>query len=455
MSGSFSSSLLRPFAAALCLMACALAGCPDDDDGTPAAQPFQGCPRPTGVGTTEGYIGPRDQGCASGSRCFADPGVEQGQCQPSTNTCAPAAPNHTEKIAYVPSTDCPSGSSCRVAVNGYFGTCIVDGAGGASGAAGSGASSGAGGSGAGGGDAGAGGSGAGAGGSDAGAGGAGAGAGGMVAGCQAQAGPLSDSTQTLTVGGLERNFLVHLPPGYQPGTPAPLALVFHGYLQSAADIRGISKMDAEADQRGFIVVYGTGTDTSWNAGVCCGQSVSKGVDDVAFAKAILDRMEQLYCIDPRREYAAGLSNGGLMSHRLACEVSERFAAIGPVAGTIALPICNPKRAVSVIAFHGTADAVVSYGTDGFQGTKSAPATDADWAQRDGCTGSPQQVYQQGDTTCMEHTTCNEGTAVRLCTIEGGGHQWPGGNEIPFLGKVSTDVNASGMILDFFLAHPLP
>jgi polyhydroxybutyrate depolymerase len=114
-------------------------------------------------------------------------------------------------------------------------------------------------------------------------------------------------------------------------------------------------MDDVADREGFVTVYpdGLGVLGTWNGGGCCGYAVQNDVDDVGFVTALLDHLEQALCIDRARVFASGMSNGGIFSHRLACEQSERIAAIAPVAGTLMIESCAPSRSVSVMHIHGS------------------------------------------------------------------------------------------------------
>jgi polyhydroxybutyrate depolymerase len=262
--------------------------------------------------------------------------------------------------------------------------------------------------------------------------------------------------KTVMSSGEARTYRVHVPPGYAPDQPAMLVLDFHGFLETNEDIEKISKMDGVSDAHGFLVVYPQGKSNSWNAGACCGTSASSGVDDVGFVRDLLDALSAEYCVDAKRVFSVGFSNGGMLSHRLACELSDRIAAIGPVSGTMAIDGCSPARPVPVIHFHGTSDFVVPYDGGGLGGADSVGDTIAGWVQRNGCKDAqPTNVYQKGDATCDEYQACTDGASVRLCTIDGGGHQWPGGESAGGLGgKVSTDISASEEMFTFFAAHPM-
>jgi polyhydroxybutyrate depolymerase len=179
------------------------------------------------------------------------------------------------------------------------------------------------------------------------------------------------------------------------------------------------------------------------------------VPDVEFMADLITTVESDFCIDPKRIFSAGFSNGGMLSHRLACELSERIAAIGPVAGTMAIDSCSPTRPVPVMHTHGTSDFVVLWDGGGFGNASSVDDTIEGWVSRNGCDGTPKSVYQNGDASCSSYGPCAAGSDVRLCTIDGGGHQWPGGQSIGPTGHLSEDLDTSTTLIDFFEAHPLP
>lgn len=270
------------------------------------------------------------------------------------------------------------------------------------------------------------------------------------AGCGVAPGA-NDRRWTLTHDGRERAFFVHLPAGYDPSDRTPVVLGLHGRNSDPQQQMLVSAMNQKADAEGFIAVHPEGVGATWNGGLCCGEAMSEDVDDVGFVRALLDRLAAELCVDEDRVFATGLSNGGFMSHRLACELADRIAAVAPVAGPNGTLPCEPSRPVPVLHFHGTDDRIVPY--DGFAGQLAVRPTMTDWAERNGC-GSTSRVYlERGDVTCEEWTGCDAGATVRLCTIEGGGHQWPGGTSIPFLGNNTNDISATDAMWDFFTAHP--
>jgi polyhydroxybutyrate depolymerase len=307
-----------------------------------------------------------------------------------------------------------------------------------------------------------GGSSAGAGGSSAGSGGSSGGSGGAPS-CPSPPVAPGNSTLTLDHAGTQRQYTLHVPPSYAGETAVPLVLNFHGYGSNMGQQVLFSNMNATADAEGFVVVYPDGLKNStngmqsWNAGLCCAFGDSDR-DDVGFVDALIDDVSSRVCIDQKRVYATGMSNGGFMSHRLACERADRIAAIGPVAGVLGIPpeSCKPSRAVPVIHFHGTEDPLVPYDGGGTSSYPSVADTISGWASRDGCTSQPTQTFSNGAAHCETTTGCTGGAEVTLCTIDGMGHCWPGQSFCPpTLGSPSTDISANQAMWDFFERFALP
>ncbi len=170
--------------------------------------------------------------------------------------------------------------------------------------------------------------------------------------------PVGDSERDLPFGGLPRRYLVHVPPGYDGSTPVPLVVDIHGFGSNANQQRGISGMRALSDARGFLVVYPDGWENAWNANICCGNA---DLDDVGFIRAVVAAVAAEANIDPRRVYVAGLSNGGAMSHRLACDAADLFAAAAPMAFPLAYQPatgCQPSRSIPVLTVMGLTDMLV-------------------------------------------------------------------------------------------------
>jgi polyhydroxybutyrate depolymerase len=266
-----------------------------------------------------------------------------------------------------------------------------------------------------------------------------------------------DLDWTLKVGGLDRIAHVHVPKGYDPTKAVPVVLNFHGYTSNGAEENALARMTDKADAATFIAVHpeGTGTSPSWNAGACCGDAAANAVDDVGFVGKVIDELESKLCVDAHRIFATGMSNGGFLSHRLACELSTRIAAVAPVAGLLAIPTCNPTRPMSVFQFHGTLDSLVPYDGSPSMGFPSVLQTMSGWATRSGCSVTPRETSKKGDVTCTTYDGCKGGAEINLCTVTGGGHTWPGGLPVPSLGYTTTNIVATDAMWDFFMKHPLP
>lgn len=256
-----------------------------------------------------------------------------------------------------------------------------------------------------------------------------------------------DSDWSLTVGTLTRTARVHVPASYDPSKHTPLLLNLHGRTSNASQQAWLSHAIAKADAEGFVVIHpeAWGSPTSWNAGGgCCDPAAANNIDDAGFIRAVLDAAETKLCVDTARVYIEGLSNGGYLAHRNACELSDRVAAIGAVAGLLQLPTCAPTKPMPVFLVHGTADQLVSY--DWVDETVDY------WVAKNHCT-TQATTYQNGVATCVTHGGCTDGADVVLCTMANGGHQWPGGETVPFLGNNSNDLIATDALWDFFVAHP--
>jgi polyhydroxybutyrate depolymerase len=263
--------------------------------------------------------------------------------------------------------------------------------------------------------------------------------------------PPGDSEHTLTADSMQRTYLLHVPPGFSSAEPAALVFMFHGLAEDGLYMSVVSGMSDIADANGFLVVYPDGTappgPLSWNAGGCCGYALLNQVDEPAFIREILADLGQTFTIDPKRIYAAGFSNGALLSYRLGCEMSDIFAAIAPVAGILSFSPCEPQKPVSVIHIHGSNDVSVPIGGGGTNPSTGLafPSVDrgiATWVRLDGCEDSPQKT-QEGMVTNTYYRSCRNGTSVELYIVKGMGHMWPSPSILP----------ASQIIWDFFAAHP--
>lgn len=278
------------------------------------------------------------------------------------------------------------------------------------------------------------------------------------------------SDGSIVSGGERRTFLLHVPPSYDPARPAPLVISIHGFAQWPAHLRDISRWNDLADQHGFIVAYpaGTGFPRRWRAGgwtSATGGTPAGANPDVTFITDLLDHLAARYSIDPERIYVNGFSNGGGMTHLLACQLAGRIAAAGSVAGAYAYPLsaCQPGRAVPLIAFHGTADPIVPY-TGGAVRSFRLPAV-PDWiaarADLSGCDPTPTQLplagaASAGGVTAVQYTGCRDGAEVTFYTLQGGGHAWPGSKPLPriIVGRTPQEIDATELMWQFFSRHRL-
>ena len=279
----------------------------------------------------------------------------------------------------------------------------------------------------------------------------------------------SEQQITITHDQRQRSAIVHVPVSYQASQPSPLLLVFHGGGGNAEGAVRMSQFEKLAEQHRMIVVYPSGTGPlsdrllTWNTWNCCGYANANRVDDVGFVRALIGELERQYAIDPKRIFATGLSNGGMMVHKLGCELSDKIAAIAPVAGALNTDACAPRDPVSVVIFHGTADEYVLFsgGENHKRFPGSKPRVDksvahafSTWSAIDKCT--PGQPARSGS---IEQTTCSNGTRgtdVVLYAIEGQGHAWPGGRRGLRNANVDPpthEISASQTMVDFFLQHP--
>ena len=261
-----------------------------------------------------------------------------------------------------------------------------------------------------------------------------------------------DHTIQVLHAGLKRSALVHIPASADLAARTPLVLNFHGLTSNPEQQVFFSGMNAKADAEGFILVYPAGVQSSWNAGACCGAAIDQNIDDVGFVRALVAQLSATLCIDERRIYATGMSNGGFMSHRLACEAADLFAAVAPVSAVNGMDTCTPSRPVPVMMFNGTLDPLVAYNGGGL--FKSAQQTFDDWGVRDLCGDAPKPGKSNGAASCLQHDLCDADVSVVFCTFEGMGHCWPGQAFCP-LGAASTDLSANDEMWEFFSQHALP
>ena len=266
----------------------------------------------------------------------------------------------------------------------------------------------------------------------------------------------------ITSSGETRRYLLHVPKNLHPSQPVPLVITIHGFAQWPANHMNVSQWNPIADREGFIVVYpsGTGFPKRWQA---FPQEPGDSSKDVIFIEDLIDSLSAQYNIDPARIYVNGFSNGGGMTFLLGCELADRIAATGTVAGAFVLPFeeCAPSRPMPLIAFHGTADPIVPF-LGGPSESFDIPFPDIpQWmnarAELNGCDTTPQTLPATAAVSGVRYADCMDDAEVVFYTVAGGGHTWPGGNPLPkwIAGYTNMDINASETMWEFFEQYTLP
>lgn len=238
-----------------------------------------------------------------------------------------------------------------------------------------------------------------------------------------------DTNRTVQVGGANRSYVLHVPAQYDGTKPVPLVVDFHPLGGSGPQERNGSPYPRVTDADGVIMAFPSGQSGpagyAWNVGPCC----VANVDDVGFARALVEDVQKVACIDPKRIYAVGFSMGGGMSHYLACHAADLFAAVAPAAFDLLeenVGTCKPARPITVVSFRGTGDPIVPY-NGGFSSVVpdmaitflGAKSTFEKWGQLNECSGGASPEDGQG---CTKYSGCKDGVDVVLCTKQGGGHE---------------------------------
>lgn len=254
-------------------------------------------------------------------------------------------------------------------------------------------------------------------------------------------------------GGIDREYYIHFPTGYQEDGQYPLLLAMHGGFGKAERIESYTGLSDKADEEEFIVVYPQGFWRSWNAGLCCGPAKNQNVDDIGFLSSLIDELISSYPIDGDRVFATGLSNGGFMAYHLLCERPEKLAAIAPVAASMVVESCEPEEPRSIIQFHSYRDENVPY--QGGSGTGPSdvykPPIDSVlnvWADINECSTRNDEVENTSDYDLLEWRDCDRDTKIQLYITRDGGHSWPGGS-LNFPDPASSAIDANDLMWDFF------
>ena len=261
--------------------------------------------------------------------------------------------------------------------------------------------------------------------------------------------------------GIERTFIIYVPDSYQDSEAVPLVINYHGLTSNSFDQMFYGDFRPIADRENFIIVHPQGTlngddVTYWNA-----QFDPNGVDDIGFSAALIDSLSARYNIDAKRVYSTGMSNGGFMSYTLACELSDKIAAIASVTGSMttvqARMTCDPANVCPIMQIHGTDDSVVPY--EGQQFLASIDEVMTFWANQYNCNNTP-EITAVDDSNTIDRSTverqvytdCDENSTLELFKVENGGHTWPG--TVFKFGVTNCDINASEEIWRFFSQYSL-
>ncbi|MES2684101.1 MAG: PHB depolymerase family esterase [Pseudomonadota bacterium] len=255
--------------------------------------------------------------------------------------------------------------------------------------------------------------------------------------------------------GVQRSYRLFIPQGLKRDSPVPLVVALHGGLGTGDLFAKQTGFDAVAQAEGLITVYPDGLGKVWNAGRCCGGSQS---DDVGFIKALVADLMTRLPIDAQRVFGTGFSNGAMLTHRLACEVPQLFAAIAPVSGGLMLPSCASKTPVSALLIQGRLDRRIFWEGGTFDGSyrPSMAETVQSIASRGDCDSEVKTLLDRPDAQCWSRTTCGSGVRLQWCGLPAVGHQWPGGKTYfpRLLGPNTETFDASAQIGAFFSGRRL-
>lgn len=276
-------------------------------------------------------------------------------------------------------------------------------------------------------------------------------------------------------GGYDRTALAVVPKGYKPTAKPPLVLVLHGAGGDGVHVLDNDGWAAKADKEGFVAVAPTGLPALprlaanfktnprlWNSGQLPARSPRAAIDDVAYVAALLDEVRKRVPGDPARVFATGHSNGGGMTFRLGAELSERFAALAPVAGMMAVKDPKPKKPMPTLYVIGTKDPLQPLAGGDVKlpwgNRTNGPVADylTGWAKALGCETEPKAVSEKDGLRRVQYPSKSDGPTLSVIYIEGQGHTWPGGKAtLPesVMGPTTDKLNATDAIWEFFRSVP--
>lgn len=264
---------------------------------------------------------------------------------------------------------------------------------------------------------------------------------------------------SVRIGGTKRSFRLHVPKKLPAAEKLPLIVVLHGAIGTGWTGEWDSRMSEQSEKDKFIVAYPNGYTRTWNAGGCCGLARRWEIDDVAFVRAMIEKIKTELPVDSDRVFVTGISNGGMMTFRIGRELSDIVAAIAPIQGCMYPSKADMDSPISVVMFHGTKDSIIRYdgGTGSKFGYKVTSQSVADtikyWVTHNGCKQEP-LTETKGNIVKDLYTGGKNGTEVCLYTLKGGGHYWPGGRRCTIFGdKPTKEFSATEAMVKFFKEHP--
>ena len=274
-------------------------------------------------------------------------------------------------------------------------------------------------------------------------------------------------SETIAVDGIARTYVLNLPPNYYESSGFSLVIAMHGGGGNANQFETTSKLTEKANASEFIVVYPEGVKSTgplgvrtWNAGGCCDYARDHNIDDIKFIEELIDTLLTTYSINPKKVYATGHSNGGMLSYRLACEIPSKIAAIATSGcSMVVTQPCNPSRAVPVLHMHSVLDEKVPYtGGVGISGAYYPPIDSVlnIWSLTNTCTTPAEVLIDDANYKFTEWSDCSNNVTIQYYLTQDGGHGWPGGLPGgPNSDTPSVVINANDLLWTFFQQYELP